>query len=110
MPVPRDTSESRIEKALRIAHFRGAYLRGADLYLGDQWIIQGAVRSDGHFFFLQKLKDDTEPMVRAGCRLKTLPDAWKHWSTTRKGQKLLDETIAIIDCMVALAKIRGYMK
>ena len=98
---------------LRGADLRGAYLRGADLRgadLGDQWIIQGASRSDGYSFFLQKLKDDKEPMVRAGCRYLTLPDARSHWSKTRKGQKLLDETIAIIDCMVALAKIRGYMK
>jgi hypothetical protein len=90
------------------ANLSGAYLGGADL--GDQWIIQGATRSDGYAFFLMKLTGDKVPMVRAGCRYLPLDKAWQHWSTTRKGQPLLTETIAAIDCMVKLAVVRGYMK
>ena len=93
---------------LRGAHLRGAYLRGA--YLGEQWVIQGPARSDGYFFFLQHLKDDKEPMIRAGCHNLSLPDAMKHWEETRGGTPLGAETFAIIDCMVQLATIRGYIK
>jgi hypothetical protein len=92
---------------LRGAYLGGAYLGGADL--GGQWIIQGATRSDGYPFFLQRLTTDAEPMVRAGCRYLTLPAAFKHWNDTRAGTPLFDETLAIVDCMVALAKIQGKM-
>jgi hypothetical protein len=57
----------------------------------------------------QQLTADAEPMVKAGCRLFTLPQAWQHWNRTRGGTPLGDETIAIIDNMVALARIRGKM-
>ncbi len=90
---------------LRSADLRGAYLGGADL--GEQWIIQGQTRSDGYAFFLQRLKDDTEPMIKAGCRHFTIADAQKHWETTRKGEKLLDETRAIVRAMVDVMHIRG---
>ena len=63
------------------ANLRGANLRGANLRdakLGDQWIIQGATRSDGYPFFLQKLTGDKVPMVKAGCRYLSLEDAQKH--------------------------------
>jgi hypothetical protein len=93
---------------LRSADLGGANLGGADL--GDQWIIQGAARSDGYPFFLQMLTGDKVPMVKAGCRLLTLPQAWKHWHETRAGQALLRETLVIIDGMVELAVIRGYAK
>jgi len=110
---------------LRGADLRGAYLRGADLggadlggadlrgadlggaYLGEQWIIQGPVRSDGYFFFYMRLKDEAEPKVRAGCRWFTMAEARTHWMTTRAGTPLGDETIAILDYLEAAAKIRG---
>ncbi len=90
---------------LRGANLRGAYLRGADL--GTQWIIQGQTRSDGYAFFLQRLTADTEPMVKAGCRYFTLAQAQVHWETTRKGQKLLDETRIIVRAMVKTMHLRG---
>lgn len=95
------------------ADLSGADLSGADLSRADlsgQWIIQGATRSDGYAFFLQKLKDDAEPMVKAGCRYFTLAEAQHHWETDCKGQKLLDETREIVRCMVSLAHTRGFMK
>jgi hypothetical protein len=98
---------------LRDANLRGADLRGADLVGADlgsnQWIIQGATRSDVYIFFLQKLKDDKEPMVKAGCRYFTIPEAQLHWEKTRKGEKFLDETREIVRCMVNLAHFRGYI-
>lgn len=98
---------------LRCANLRGANLRGANLSgvnLGDQWIVQGATRSDGWVFFLQKLTDDKEPMVKAGCRYCTLEGARRHWEKTRAGTALLIETRAIIRCMVEMAHSRGLMK
>jgi len=99
------------------ANLARAYLAGADLACGylagadlaDQWIIQGATRSDGYAFFLQKLKDDNEPMIKAGCRYFTISEAQAHWETTRKGQNLLDETKIIVRSMIDLARVRGLM-
>ena len=87
------------------ANLSGAYLSGA--YLGDQWVIQGPSRLDGYPFFLQKLTGDTEPMVKAGCRYFSLEAAQAHWKGTRGGTKLGDETFAIIEGLVSIAKIRG---
>ena len=97
---------------LSSAYLRGANLRGANLIgadLGEQWIIQGATRSDGYAFFLQKLKDDKEPMVKAGCRHFTLAQAEKHWTETRGETALGLETQAIVRGMVTLAHIRKLM-
>lgn len=97
---------------LRGADLRGADLQGANLrgiYLGDQWIIQGGIRSDGYAFFLQKLTQDSEPMIKAGCRYFTISDAQKHWTDTRGGTPLFTETRAIIRAMVDCAHARGYM-
>jgi len=100
---------------LRSADLYGANLRGADLYGADlrsadlrgQWIIQGQVRSDGYPFFLQKLTGDKEPMVKAGCRLFTVEEAQKHWTATRGGTPLGDETEIIVRSLVRLARVRG---
>ena len=94
------------------AHLRGADLSGADLNgadLGDEWIIQGPIRSDGYGFFLQKLKEDAEPMVNAGCRYLTIPEAREHWTETRAGTPLGDETFAILDFLERTAAIRGLL-
>jgi len=92
---------------LRGANLGGANLSGADL--GTQWIIQGAVRSDGHALMLQMLTGDAEPMVRAGCRIFTLAQAQRHWEKTRKGTPLFTETEIIVRGMVALAVARNLM-
>jgi hypothetical protein len=92
---------------LHNANLRGADLRGADL--GKQWIIWGPVRSDNYAFFLQRLTQDSEPMVKAGCRYFTLPEARLHWQTTRGGTPLGVETFAILDCLEALAAARGLL-
>ena len=88
---------------------RGADLRGANLYgadLGRQWIIQGQIRSDGYAFFLQRLTGDPGPMVKAGCRYFTIPEAQAHWESTRPGTPLGDETRAIVRAMVDTMHIR----
>ena len=99
------------------AYLGGANLRGANLYganlrdanLGGQWIIQGQTRSDGYAFFLQKLTADIEPMIKAGCRYFPVAQAEAHWTATRGGTKLGDETRAIVRALVDVAHIRGLM-
>jgi hypothetical protein len=88
------------------AYLRGAYLGGADL--GDQWIIQGQARSDGYAFFLQRLKDDTEPMIKAGCRHFTIAQAQAHWTSPDYDKpELVAETTVIVRAMVDVMHIRG---
>ena len=90
---------------LRGADLGGANLRGADL--GEQWVIQGACRSDGYWFMLTSLTGEGV-RVKAGCRNFTLAEAREHWTATRKDTPLGNETFAILDNLEALAKIRGY--
>ena len=122
---------------LRGADLSGAYLRGADLSranlsradlscadlscanlsyadlscadLGDQWAIQGPVRSDGHFFMLQRLTGDSEPMLKAGCHHFSLEKAYTHWNKTRAGTSPWRRDVALIldYCKGLLAKARG---
>ena len=92
------------------AYLRGAYLGGADLYgadLGDQWIIQGPTRSDGYNFNLTNFTGEGV-RIKAGCRNLTIKEALAHWQATRYGTPLGDETYAILTCLEALAKARGY--
>ena len=92
------------------ARLDGARLDGtrlADADLGAQWIIQGATRSDGYAFFLQRLTHDKEPMVKAGCRYFTLAKAEAHWTATRGQTRLGMETEIIVRSMVNLAHVRG---
>ena len=116
----KSEAATSIKEAVQEAVRGGAYLRGADLRgadlggadlggadLGEQWIIQGQTRSDGYAFSLQKLKENTEPMIKAGCRYFTISQAQAHWETTRAGQSLLAETRAIVRAMVDVMHIRG---
>jgi uncharacterized protein YjbI with pentapeptide repeats len=92
-----------------LAHANLAHANLAHAILGDQWIIQGAIRSDGYHFMFQKMTADTEPMVRAGCRHFTLAQAREHWIATRLGTPLGDETFAILGNLETLARIRGHI-
>ena len=87
------------------ANLRGAYLGGA--YLGEQWIIQGPTRSDGYSFFLMRLKGNKTPMVRAGCRWLSLPDAHRHWESTRAGTQLGNESLDILVWLERAMNLRG---
>ena len=100
---------------LREANLRGAYLREADLrgtdlseaYLSGAnprgadlrgaGVIDCGQRSDGYQFFIHVTAKD-QPMLLAGCRYFTLSEARAHWDKTRpKGQRLGDESRAMLD-------------
>ena len=71
-----------------------ADLRGADLREA-RGIVLGPQRSDGYLFYLTHDGDDYR--VIAGCRDFTFTRAREHWTKTRGGTALGDETLAILD-------------
>ena len=92
------------EALLRGANLRGANLGGANLgeaLLGGadlreaRGIVLGPQRSDGYLFYLAHDGDDYR--VIAGCRNFTFTRAREHWTKTRGGTALGDETLAILD-------------
>ena len=84
--------------AVRWAVKAGAYLAGADL-------IDGGQRSDG-YRFIGSIKDGVL-MISAGCRYFALADARSHWSSSRGGTALGDETQAILDHIERVANVRS---
>ena len=61
-----------------------------------------ATRSDGYTFMLAWCADG-ELRVTAGCRYFTVPEAREHWTKTRGGTRLGDETVAILDLLEKFA-------
>lgn len=53
------------------------------------------------------LKDNKGPRVVAGCMNFTVEEAKAHWQETRGSTQLDEESLAIVDHMVALATIRN---
>ena len=101
------------------ANLTGANLTGADLTganlslanltganLGGQWVIQGSIRSDGYSFMLSHLTNEPV-LVKAGCRSLEPAAAVKHWTETRGGTPLGDESLAIVAQLLDLQRIRG---
>ena len=85
------------------ANLAGAYLVGANLARVD--LIDGGQRSDG-YRFIGSIKDGVL-MISAGCRYFALADARSHWSSSRGGTALGDETQAILDHIERVANVRG---
>jgi hypothetical protein len=54
------------------------------------------VRSDGYTFIYVPCADGIKRII-AGCRYFTMEEARAHWSTTRGGTPLGDETMKILD-------------
>jgi uncharacterized protein YjbI with pentapeptide repeats len=97
------------------ADLSGAYLFGANLSRADlsgaygiaDRLVDGGLRSDGYRFLLTR----TEPgawRVKAGCRNLTVEEARAHWTATRAGTPLGEETFALIDHMTRIATIREW--
>ena len=87
------------------ANLLDADLSGADLSGAD--IIDAGHRSDGYRFVGSKSEAGTI-MVKAGCRFLSLPDARKHWSDTRGGTQLGNESLALCDHIERMAGILGW--
>ena len=90
------------------ANLAGANLADADLAgadLAGAYLIDGGQRSDG-YRFIGSIKDGVL-MISAGCRYFALADARSHWSSSRGGTALGDETQAILDHIERVANVRG---
>ena len=72
-------------------------------------IVTVATRSDGYTFLVTKDKND-KLVIIAGCRYFTIEQARQHWSQTRGGTPLGDESLAIVDHLERMATIRGWLK
>jgi hypothetical protein len=94
----------------------GANLSGASLFaanlssaiLTDANLICGGKRSDSHDFYLIR-EPSGAVMVRAGCRYFTPDAARAHWTETRAGTRLGNESLAIVDHLMRMAEIAGWI-
>ena len=103
------------------ADLTGANLTGANLYGADLTganltgakinndktavgILRRAMRLDGHEFFLWHCREGF--FIKAGCRFFGMAEARAHWTATRAGTPLGEETQDILD-MFEKAIARG---
>jgi hypothetical protein len=94
------------------AYLSGAYLSGVNLTgvnLTGVNLIAGGNRSDGYQFFGIR-EPSGAVMVRAGCRYLPIADARAHWTETRGGTRLGDESLALLDHIERMATIAGWLK
>ena len=77
------------------ASLDGASLDGARPDKATAAPLRRATRADGYEFLLWPT--DAGWRVRAGCRFFTLPEARDHWTRTRAGTPIGDETADILD-------------
>jgi hypothetical protein len=90
------------------AYLTGAYLTGARLAgadLAGANLVDGGQRSDG-YRFVGWVKGGVL-QIRAGCRNFAIAEAREHWTKTRGGTPLGDETMCILDHIEAVTRIRG---
>ena len=87
------------------ANLSGANLSGANLF--DANLLDCGHRSDGFRFIASKSKDGTL-MIKAGCRFFSIADAREHWTKTRGGTQLGNESIALLDHAERMASILGW--
>lgn len=65
-------------------------------------IVVGPVRSDGYQFVMGASRS-----IHAGCRVMiSLAEAREHWSKTRGGTMLGDETMLILDYLERASKMQ----
>ena len=109
------------DAALSYANLTGAILTDANLtgailthtnltgaILTDANLICGGKRSDGHDFYLIR-EPSGAVMVRVGCRYFTPDAARGHWTETRAGTRLGNESLAIVDHLMRMAEIAGWI-
>ena len=90
-----------IEKESNLSHENDAWV------YGDAWVstkIICATRSDGYTFLITPTKDKSLCVI-AGCRYFTFMQAREHWTKTRGGTQLGDESLAILNHLEVMAKL-----
>ena len=87
------------------ARLSGAVLSGADLSGARlsratvKRLLRRATRADGYEFILWECQEGF--FIAAGCRWFTMAEARQHWTATRAGTPLGDETMDILDFFAA---------
>ncbi len=105
-----DLSGANLSRAyLSGADLSDANLSGAHLTLANlsrvYYLVDAGQRLDG-YRFVGWIKDGIL-MIKVGCRNFTITDARAHWTKTRGGTPLGDETTAILDHIESVARFRG---
>ena len=77
------------------ARLTGADLRGATV----KRLLRRATRADGYEFILWDCQEGF--FITAGCRWLTMAEARQHWTSTRAGTPLGDESLDILDFFAA---------
>jgi len=70
--------------------------------------ISCATRSDGYTFTIVSTPQGAR--IIAGCWHFSIDEARAHWTDTRGGTPLGEESLAIVDCLERLATIRGFIE
>jgi len=92
------------------ANLAGANLAGAKIN-NDKTaigILRRATRSDGSEFFLWHCHEGF--FIKAGCRFLDMDAARQHWTATRAGTRLGDESLDILDFFAVAIKRVGVGK
>ena len=71
-------------------------------------VIQMATRSDGYAFVVAPTAEGAR--IIAGCRYFTIAEARAHWTNTRGGTPLGEESLALVDFLERMATIRGFIE
>ena len=72
-------------------------------------LIPLGVRSDGYVFYAIHEPASGNVMIRAGCRYNTIDAMRLHWTQTRAGSRLGEESQALVDHGERMAKIAGWI-
>ena len=91
--------------------YGNAWVSGNARVSGDARVygkITVATRSDGYTFLIAVTPDG--PRIIAGCRYFTFDEARAHWTETRGGTQLGEESLALVDHLERMAKICGFIE
>ena len=108
--VALDDAEAAAAAEVRAAQARMATVTeaGANLFrakINDKTVIgilRRATRSDGHEFFLWHCREGY--FLKAGCCFLDMEAARQHWTTTRQGTAIGNESLDILDFFDAAIK------
>ena len=100
-----------VESEVNLSVYGDAWVYGNARVYGDARVyapITMATRSDGYTFLIAPTPKG--PRIIAGCRYFTFDDARTHWTETRGGTRLGEESLAIVDHLERMAAICGFVE
>ena len=106
-----------VESEKNLSHDGSAWVYGEAQVYGSAWVygearVYGAnitaTRSDNYTFTVAPTPEG--PRIMAGCRYFTFEEAREHWTKTRGGTPLGDESLALVDHLERMATIRGFIE